>query len=77
MHGFQSPHKQQFKYPHQGGIVNKELTKRGFGLLLTLEKEWVKHNWVNVILPLKENAYTSYKQNNNKQVFSSGFLSYN
>ncbi len=77
MHGFQSPHKQQFKYPHQGGIVDKELKKRGFGLLLRLEKEWVKTNWTKVILPLKENAYNSYNQGNNIQVSSPGFLLYN
>jgi len=44
MHGFQSPHPQKFKYPHQGGIVDKELINRGFELLLVLEKRWVKNN---------------------------------
>ena len=45
MHGFQSPRQQQFKYPHQGNIVNKELKQRGFGILLELEKNWVKTTW--------------------------------
>lgn len=45
MHGFQSPHLQQFKYPHMGGIVEKEMKKRGFGFLLSLEKDWVKDHW--------------------------------
>lgn len=45
MHGFQSPHPQLFRYPHQGGVVDKELKKRGFGFLLDLEKEWVKNRW--------------------------------
>ncbi|MBT7297777.1 hypothetical protein HN841_03350 [archaeon] len=45
MHGFQSPREQQFRYPHQGNIVNKELKKRGFGQLLELEKNWVRTIW--------------------------------
>ena len=69
MHGFQSPYEQKFRYPHQGGIVDKELKKRGFGLLLKLEKEWVKSNWISVVLPLKESAYTSYIQDNSRQSF--------
>ena len=59
MHGFQSPYKQQFKHPHKGGIVDKELKRRGFGMLLLLEKQWVKGNWVKTIIPLKRNAYIS------------------
>jgi len=45
MHGFQSPYPQQFKYPHKGGIVEREMKKRGFGFLLDLEKDWVKNRW--------------------------------
>ncbi len=64
MHGFHSPHPKQFRYPHQGGIVDKELKARGFSVLLKLEKDWVKNNWVQVISSLKENAYASYTQGN-------------
>lgn len=53
MHGFQSPHPKQFRYPHQGGIVNKELNRRGFGVLSILEKSWVKNNWEKTIIDLK------------------------
>ena len=53
MHGFQSPHPKLFRYPHQGGIVNKELNKRGFGFLARLEKDWVKTNWEKTIIDLK------------------------
>jgi hypothetical protein len=60
MHGFQSPHPKMFRYPHQGGIVNKELIKRGFGFLLILEKQWVKCNWIKIIHSLKNrNIYNS------------------
>ena len=45
MHGFNSPHKRQFKYPHQGGIVNKELKRRGFGVPLKIEKRFLKQDW--------------------------------
>ncbi len=48
MHGFQSPYERQFKYPHQGGIVKKELKKRGYGALLIDEKEWTKNNWLEL-----------------------------
>lgn len=60
MHGFHSPYKKQFKYPHQGGIVDKELKKRGFTFLLQLEKEWIKKNWKTIYENLKQNAYASY-----------------
>lgn len=46
MHGFNSPHKRQFRYPHQNGVVEKELNKRGFGYLKKLEKKWIKEEWV-------------------------------
>mgnify|MGYP001565825148 CR=1 FL=1 len=38
MHGFNSPHKKLFRYPHKGNIVNKELKKRGFNDLLKDER---------------------------------------
>ena len=45
MHGFHSPLTKQFRYPHEGRIVDKELKKRGFSFLLKLEKDWVKNKW--------------------------------
>ena len=48
-HGFQSPHEKKFSYPHQGGVVNKELKQRGLGLALKKEKEWVKRDWVLIL----------------------------
>lgn len=47
MHGFNSPHERKYRYPHQGGIVRKELIKRGFGNSLKLERKFVKE-WRNL-----------------------------
>ena len=46
-HGFNSPHPKLFKYPHQGGIVRKELLKRGFGNSMKEEKKFIKR-WPNI-----------------------------
>lgn len=48
MHGFQSPLKQKHRYPHKGGVVNKELKKKGFDSLIKKEKQWVKNEWERV-----------------------------
>jgi len=45
MHGFNSPHKKKYRHPHAGGIVTRELRSRGFGHMLTLEKEFVQKEW--------------------------------
>lgn len=45
MHGFNSPLPKQFRHPHAGGVVNRELKKRGFGHLILKEREWVKKEW--------------------------------
>lgn len=44
-HGFFSPHPQLHRYPHRGSVVDRELTQRGLGDILKLQKEWLKHNW--------------------------------
>jgi hypothetical protein len=44
-HGFHSPLQRRFKYPHQGGVVRKELVKRGYGELFKSEKKWFKKEW--------------------------------
>jgi len=41
-HGFHSPLPQLYKHPHKGGIVTKELKKRGFIHLLRKEKYSMK-----------------------------------
>ena len=49
MHGFNSPLPQQHKHPHQGGIVTKEMKKRGFGELMKKEKLWIKNAWPEIL----------------------------
>ena len=46
LHGFQSPHPRLFNHPHKGGIVNKELKRRGYGDYLIKEKDWYKQCWL-------------------------------
>lgn len=48
MHGFNSPLPKQFNYPHAGGVVNRELKKRGFGDLILKERKWVKNEWPSI-----------------------------
>ena len=48
-HGFNSPLPKLHKHPHKGGIVNKDLKKRGFGDLLKLERAWLKDNWREIV----------------------------
>lgn len=44
-HGFHSPHPQLYRYPHQGGIVDSELMRRGMGETLYLQRKWLKQEW--------------------------------
>ena len=48
-HGFCSPHDQYHRYPHQGGVVRREMVDRGLKDLLQLEKRWIKENWVKYL----------------------------
>jgi hypothetical protein len=48
-HGFHSPHPQLYRYPHQGGIVDKELQKRGLGSILRSQKAWLKQEWLGIV----------------------------
>ena len=41
-HGFSSTNKRLFKFPHHGGVVNHELTKRGAHDLIGVYKRWLK-----------------------------------
>lgn len=48
-HGFSSPLPQLSRFPHRGGMVNKELFKRGLGGLLKKETKWLNKNWSNYL----------------------------
>lgn len=41
-HGFSSANKRLFKFPHHGGVVNRELTERGAHELIVAFKKWLK-----------------------------------
>lgn len=41
-HGFSSPHIRLHHYPHEGGVVKKEMEKRGLGKFLRSYHDWIK-----------------------------------
>lgn len=41
-HGFSSPNSRLFKYPHEGGVVRKEMSSRGMEYLFYGYKAWIK-----------------------------------
>lgn len=41
-HGFSSPHKRMHAYPHEGGVIKKELENRGLIHLYRAYREWIK-----------------------------------
>jgi hypothetical protein len=48
-HGFNSPLPKKFQYPHQGGIVKKEMDNRGLREIRTMTRSWLKKNWSKYI----------------------------
>jgi len=48
-HGFSSPLPQITNHPHRGGLVSKELKKRGMGEIEKKQKKWIKDNWQNYL----------------------------
>jgi len=44
-HGFFSPLKQIYNHPHKGGLIRKEMEKRGLGNLYRRSKKWLKGKW--------------------------------
>ena len=43
IHGFSSKRVRLHKYPHVGGVVQKEMKKRGMGYLIDSYKQWIKY----------------------------------
>lgn len=41
-HGFSSPHVRLHKYPHEGGVIKKEMEERSLGYLYQAYQKWVK-----------------------------------
>lgn len=48
-HGFSSTNKRLFKYPHHGGVVNRELKERGAEELIGAFKKWLKDYRVQIM----------------------------
>lgn len=40
--GFSSPYPRLHKYPHRGGVIEKELKRRGLSYLVSFYKDWVE-----------------------------------
>jgi len=45
LHGFSSPRQKLYRYPHRGGVITEELTKRNLEKLEKKAKAWLKTNW--------------------------------
>lgn len=41
-HGFSSSRRRLFRYPHEGGVVKREMMEREMGHLFEAYKEWMK-----------------------------------
>ena len=48
-HGFNSPLKQIYNHPHKGGIIRKEMEKRGMRDLYVKSNFWLKKEWVKML----------------------------
>jgi hypothetical protein len=48
-HGFSSLHQRSKKYPHKGGVIDDEITKRNLDTIFDLEIRWLNNNWSNYI----------------------------
>ena len=48
-HGFASPMPKHSKYPHFGGIVDRELIRRGLGDKIIAQRKWLKTEWPKII----------------------------
>ncbi len=68
-HGFHSPLPKLHKHPHKGGVVDKELLKRGFGHLLKQEKYFVKNEWPHIYKQLNPNQRIRKKPYNLFRLF--------
>ena len=68
-HGFYSHLPKLHKYPHQGGIVEKELKKRGFTYMLKKEKQWQKKEWYSLHKELTPQKTTKRPQQKTLKLF--------
>jgi len=47
VHGFGSNRPQLYKYPHRGGVVAREMIRRGLGETHYAAKDWINTNWID------------------------------
>lgn len=45
VHGFGSPGPRLKRYPHRGGVVDRELERRGLDYITSLSKQWIDEHW--------------------------------
>lgn len=48
-HGFSSPLPRLLRFPHRGGVVDREFKKRGLSRLINTEKRWLEANWLKYL----------------------------
>jgi len=48
-HGFHSPLVKKYRYPHKGGVVKKELIRRGLDGVTEESELWLKKNWSKIL----------------------------
>lgn len=48
-HGFNSPLPKLYNHPHKGGVVSREMDKRGLRDSRLKTKRWLKSNWLSHI----------------------------
>lgn len=47
--GFSSSNPRLFRYPHRGGIIKKEMKRRGLEEIERKQKIWIEENWNKII----------------------------
>lgn len=55
-HGFSSPHARLHRYPHEGGVIKKEMEKRGLIYLFEAYRKWIKTYRLELKEAYKEKA---------------------
>lgn len=60
-HGFGSPLPRRYQYPHRGGVVVKELARRGLGQAQRAHQQWIHEHWQRIcsksrLMPLRQSS---------------------
>lgn len=73
-HGFNSPLERRYAHPHKGGVIKKEMYKRGLGDLYESSEGWVKKNWVNYLKSIGALNRSVRRRSRRKYVVKDGLL---